>query len=274
MFGWPAGSSFSLVNEKMRVFKLFIKYIIRLGPLNFFDYLYQRFIKKKKLLQIKVPGLSDKVSIRNHTSDIPLFANIFILREYNVPLDGQVKTIIDCGANIGLASLYFISKFPNAEIIAIEPEENNYQLLKHNLESYENVRCLNKGVWSTSTNLEVINANHGNHAFMVKESSISSERSIEAVSIDDILNEFQLSEIDILKIDIEGSEEQVFLSDPTWLKKVRMIFCEIHENIKPGLTVKIKSLLEPDFIFFMHGEYHVFKRKTGINESFVANEIN
>ncbi len=201
MFGWPAGSSFSPVNEKMRVFKLFIKYIIRLGPLNFFDYLYQRFIKKKKLLQIKVPGLGDTVAVRNHTSDIPLFANIFMLREYNVPLAEPVKTIIDCGANIGLASLYFISEFPNAKIIAIEPEGNNYHLLKRNLKSYKNVTCINKGVWSTSTNLEVINTNHGNHAFMVKESAISSERSIKAISIGDIINEFQLSEIDILKID-------------------------------------------------------------------------
>jgi hypothetical protein len=98
----------------------------------------------------------------------------------------------------------------------------------------------------------------------VRESSASSNGSVEAVSVDEMINEFQLDGIDILKIDIEGSEEQVFLNEPTWLKKVRMIFCEIHENMKPGLTGKIMALLHPYFNCTISGEYHVFKRKATI----------
>jgi FkbM family methyltransferase len=184
-----------------------------------------------------------------------------MLREYDVPLDGKVTTIIDCGANIGLASLYFLSKFKGCHIIAIEPEINNFQILQKNVTNYENVTCINKGIWNVSTHLEIINPGNGNHAFIVKECSFPSENAIPAISIENIIKEFQLSVIDILKIDIEGSEEQVFLNRPEWLAKVRMIFCEIHENLKPGLTDKIKSLLAPEFNFFMHGEYHVFKRK-------------
>jgi FkbM family methyltransferase len=248
----------------LRILNLFIKYTFRLGPINFFDYLFQRFIKKNNLLNIKVPGLPDKIYLRNYTSDIPLFANIFMLREYDVSLDGEVKTIIDCGANIGLASLFFLSKFKDCRIIAIEPEINNFRLLNNNLKNYDNVTCINKGVWNVSTYLEITNPDSGNHAFIVKETASRSGKAIKAISIEDIIKDFQLSAIDILKIDIEGSEEQVFLSNPEWIKKVRMIFCEIHENLKPGLTNSIKSLLASDFDFFMHGEYHVFKRKSDI----------
>ena len=95
----------------------------------------------------------------------------------------------------------------------------------------------------------------------MKELQTSSDISIGAVSIGDIINEFVLEEISILKIDIEGSEEQVFLNEPEWIKKVKIIFCEIHENLKPGLTDKIKAVLASDFNFSISGEYSVFKRK-------------
>ena len=100
----------------------------------------------------------------------------------------------------------------------------------------------------------------GFKAYLRLERSLSAN-SIEAISIDHIKNEFGLDEIDIVKIDIEGSEEQVFLNDPDWLQKVKLIFCEIHEMMKPGLTNKIKTVLMPTFDCCIHGEYHVFKNK-------------
>jgi FkbM family methyltransferase len=254
----------------MRKLRLFIKYTIHLGPANFFDYLYQRFFRKSKILFIKVPNLRHKVAIRNNSSDIPLFAHMFILREYDVSIEGEMKTIIDCGANVGLASLFFLSKFPGATIIAIEPERNNYRLLEQNLGKYENVTCINKGVWNKKALLEIQDTGRGNHAFIVTESLTKSESTIEAISIDEIMNEFHLDKIDILKIDIEGSEEQVFLSEPSWIKKVRMIFCEIHETMKPGLTAKIIALLNPYFKFTINAEYHVFKSKVAIQESGIS----
>ena len=117
------------------------------------------------------------------------------------------------------------------------------------------------GIWNKRTYLEIIDEGKGNHAFKVKESDLSCEGGIEAISIDDLISDFQIDKIDILKIDIEGSEEQVFLSDPKWIRNVSTIFCEIHENMKPGLTQKIESILSPYFNIAMNGEYHVFKRR-------------
>lgn len=208
-----------------------------------------------------MPGFKYKVSIRNNSSDIPLFGDMFIRREYEVPFESDVATIIDCGANVGLASLYFLSKFPDVKIIAVEPEEYNFKLLTENLGRYKNVTCIKKGIWNKKAHLEIIDNGGGNHAFTVIESQIKSKNSIEGISIDDIINDFQLESIDILKIDIEGSEEQVFTIEPKWLNKVKIIFCEIHEKMKPDLTNKITSMLSPCFNISMNGEYHVFKRK-------------
>ncbi len=52
--------------------------------------------------------------------------------EFSLPQDFQPKLIIDAGANVGFASLWFLQRFPNTEIIAIEPESSNCEMLKKN----------------------------------------------------------------------------------------------------------------------------------------------
>ena len=245
----------------MRKTRLFLKYIEKLGVSSFLNYLFQRLVRKDKILSIKVHGLSRKVLIRNIPNDIQLFTQIFINEEYNVDIKGHVNIIIDCGANIGLASLYFLSKYPNANIIAVEPEANNFQMLQKNLDHYKNVTCLKKGIWNKTANLEIIDFSSGEAGFRVDEFQEISEKTIQAVTVRDLMDKFEINEIDILKVDIEGSEEQVFLEEPEWLKKVNIIFCEIHEIMKPGLTSKIKSMLTPYFNYFINGEYYVFVKK-------------
>jgi FkbM family methyltransferase len=227
------------------------------------SYLVQRFIRKNRLLAIRVPNLSNKVLIRNLPNDIQVFTQIFIHQEYALKIDEDVNTIIDCGANIGLASLFFLSKFPSARIIAIEPEKNNFELLKQNLQFFPSATCINKGVWNKTAILEITNYSRGEAGFIVSETQHTSGKSISATSISKIIEEFGFKEIQILKIDIEGSEEQVFQDRPQWLHQVKMIFCEIHENMKPGLTQKIRSMLSPQFTCSIQGEYNVFIRVPG-----------
>jgi FkbM family methyltransferase len=246
----------------MRKLNLFLKYLKELGMYHFYSYLYQRFIRRSELISVKVRGLSHKVVIRNNPNDIQIFSQIFIQKEYDITIEGDVKIIIDCGANIGLASLYFLSKFPNAKILAIEPEKKNFSILQNNLRNYKGAICINKGIWDKTANLEISDYSGGSAGFVLKESTIVSQKSISAISVGQIILQYQLFTVDILKIDIEGSEEQVFLTEPEWLNKVENIFCEIHENMKPGLTNKITSILMPFYNISMNGEYHVFKRKS------------
>jgi FkbM family methyltransferase len=245
----------------MRKLKLLLKYLHELGAVTLLNYLYDRFVIKEKILKIKIKGLHDKVLIRNHPSDISIFSQIFVYKEYDVEINMEVKTIIDCGANIGLASLFFLKKFPNIKIIAIEPEANNFLLLKRNLGLYKNVTCINKGVWSKTANLEVLDFGGGHSGFIVKEIESPNKASILAVSIDEIMSQFQLNYVDIVKLDIEGSEEQVFSNYSKWIEQVSFIFCEIHEGMKPGLTAKIKTKLLSSFDLYLNGEYHIFKKK-------------
>ena len=237
------------------------KYATVLGISSFAVYLWQRFVLKSPLLKIKIAGLPHDISLRNEPSDIAMFTNIFVQEEYGTTLAHPVHTIIDCGANIGLASLYFLKKFPAASIICLEPEPGNFAILEQNLGWNKNVQLIQKAVWHSTTNLQLTGQERGNAGFMVTETAQTLGSAVPAVALQDIVNASNWAVIDICKIDIEGSEEAIFLKAATgWLEQVKTMFIEIHENIKPGLTNKLLALLAPRFTVRQHGEYHVFTR--------------
>jgi len=71
-----------------------------------------------------------EVCLRNKFYDTAIFSQIFIYEELNFDLPSEPKTILDCGANTGLATLYFKFKYPQTKIISVEPEQSNFTLLK------------------------------------------------------------------------------------------------------------------------------------------------
>lgn len=237
-----------------------LKYIQVLGPLNFLDYCVQRWLIKRNIIEVKMPGLKEKIFLRNNSSDIAIFTDVFINKEHEAEIKGMINCVIDCGANIGLASLYFLKKFPAAKIIAVEPEAGNFLMLKKNLENYPNAIAVNMGVWNKETNLRIVNMEQGNHSFKVEETN-DTNNVVRAISIGELIQKNSITNVDLLKIDIEGSEEQVFENIEPWIKNVNVIFLEIHEKIKPGITKKIIEKLQPDFNFSHNSDHYIFTKK-------------
>ena len=91
--------------------------------------------KKNSLFYAKASFLKKPFVLRDNKSDKPIFFQVFYEKQYDLyGIDfPDAKKIIDGGANIGCASVYFSLRFPNAEILAIEPEKNNFELLKKNI---------------------------------------------------------------------------------------------------------------------------------------------
>jgi FkbM family methyltransferase len=81
-----------------------------------------------------------------------VFAQIFIQREYSCLDDlsvSNVDLVIDCGANVGYSSAYFLSRFPECNIICVEPDPSNFRSLEENMAPYKDrVKLINSGVWS------------------------------------------------------------------------------------------------------------------------------
>ena len=227
-----------------------------------FTYNTYKFVKDTRigsgqhLVELKTKRLQHPVYLRKNTCDIDVFGFIFLKEEYAMNLDFNPQVIIDCGANIGLTAIYYKNQFPNAKIICIEPESANYELLLKNTEQYKDIICYQAGVWNRSTYLTVEDIGLGHWGFIVKEIACEVPGSVKGISLGDIMRENNIDSIDILKIDIEGSEKEVFeTNSEEWLSKTRFLAVELHDRMKPGCSKSVfKALTQYDFSLSFRGE--------------------
>jgi len=182
--------------------------------------------------------------IRQNTSDWSVFHSIFILKEFELPITVKPKLIIDAGAYTGLSALYFSSKYPQAKIIAIEPENSNFEILKKHASNNSNIFPVKAGLWYKNCFLKIINKNSEKWDFIIKEALASEPYDVKAITIDALLKQSGFTEIDILKIDIEGSEKELFSKNcNTWINKVKIIIIELHDNIRDGCSQALYSAI-------------------------------
>lgn len=99
---------------------------------------------------VKIPVYSP-IHLRQNTSDLDVFNQVILSREYRIDEVSNPQFIIDAGANIGLTSLYYHKEYPSARIFAVAMEAGNYDLLKKNTEQISNISAVNKALWSDST---------------------------------------------------------------------------------------------------------------------------
>ena len=219
-------------------------------------FLAKRAFKKNTVIGITPKNFKYPIFLRNNTSDVEAFYQIFDRMDYQLDYGGMPKTIIDCGANAGCASVYFKNKYPDATIVAIEPEPSNFKILTMNTEKYKDVHCLNYGIWNKSTNLEIINEGKGNWSFSTNEVDYENENTIKAISIEEIMKRYDLKQIDILKIDIEGSEKEMFEKNyEKWLPLTKTIVIELHDWMRPGCSKSVfKALGNYNFSSSFQGE--------------------
>ena len=139
------------------------------------------------------------------------------------------QLIVDGGANVGYASVYFANAHPNTRIIAIEPDPENCAMLRKNCAAYPNIELVQGALWSSSANLIIENPTARSHAFRVVEFPSPTNHSIRGFAVADVLAHSGKQHIDLLKLDIEGSEEQLFSSNfSNWAGRVERILVEPH----------------------------------------------
>jgi FkbM family methyltransferase len=174
------------------------------------------------------------IFLRYPSTDLSTYKQVFEDFSYNFALNHEPQTIVDAGANIGLASVYFANKYPNAKIISVELEKNNFEMLKKNTANYKNIMPLHAALWNRNEKVCIVDTNKGNDAFQVGQKQSSEFQKINGFTIDKIMNMFELQKIDLLKIDIEGAEKEVFENTATWIGKINTMAIELHERLKPG----------------------------------------
>ena len=214
---------------------------------------------------IHVTRLKRNIYFRG-AADKGVMAHFFIPGYHIVDTPAQrVRLIIDAGANIGDESIRFRYFHPDATIVAIEPDPGNFRLLEKNTESDSNTVTLLKGLWSRECTLKLI-PGISNEAFSVSEVS-DGTGDLEAISIDAILalpsiRARGFTEIDILKLDIEGAEYEIFSRNyESWIHQIKVLIVERPDNDRPGTTMTMfRALSSQGFNTYTCGENIVLIR--------------
>lgn len=213
-------------------------------------------------VDIDLPDLRHPVTLRAGTSDAAVFLQVFVQRQGYFPVDGAPKFIVDAGANIGLASVCLANRFPQSMVVSLEIDPYNYAALRENCRSYPSVVPLQIGLWSHAATLAIENPEADSWAFRTVEVDPATPGGIQAIGVADLLRQFGKGRIDVLKIDVEGAENELFSADVSeWIDRVGMLAIEIHERIRPGVTERVCTTL--DRFGFSHRrweEYWIFSR--------------
>lgn len=215
------------------------KYAERIANLGFSSFVKYTWHQKTKLpksgeFQLTSKYASAPLSCRGGTSDIDVFKHIYVIREYSCLEHFEApELIIDCGANAGFSTSYLLNNFPTAKVVAVEPDQGNFKMLCKNTESFGE-RCIpiNAGVWSKNCGLKFSEIPFGDGrewAVSVREAKDSEESDVKALDVASLIKQSGLERVTLLKIDIEGSEDEVFNGSHTqWIDQVDNIIIEIH----------------------------------------------
>jgi FkbM family methyltransferase len=165
------------------------------------------------------------------------FGSKFVDLEYLFRTDAERPFIVDCGANIGTATLFFKTFYPTADIIAFEPDPQAYEALTANVRDNKlsGVTVMNVAVGGSDgrASLFVGPALPGTGQASLYAPSVSvATTEVEVVRVSRFIDR----EVDFLKIDIEGAEMDVLhdLAETGKLALVRQMVIEYHHHMRPG----------------------------------------
>lgn len=209
----------------------------------------------EKILKVFSTELQRSVWLRGGTSDLKVALQVLAAREYDVDPGLMPRLIIDAGANIGISSLYFAAKYPEAKVYAIEPEPSNFRLLIRNCQGVSNIIPVSAALWPRPARLSLVDEHAEKWACSFRESD-GDGVGMPSITIPEILAQAGADTIDVLKLDIEGAERELFSdSCESWLPKVRFIIIELHDRWVPGSSKTFYSkIVGRDFSQEIRGE--------------------
>ena len=209
--------------------------------------------------------LKYKIQVQDCLSFIFQVKDIFVKQYYYFNPDSINPVIYDCGANVGTSCLFFKEFYPSAKIKAFEPDPSISLLLKNNLNSnsIDDVEIISKAVWVDNNGIEFGAEGSDTGSIFSTKNQIR----VESVRLKDLLEEE--TEVDLLKLDIEGAEVEVIEDCNESLLKVKNIFIEYHsfKDKEQDLDKILKILSQNHFRYYVNSEQKKFAPFINRNES-------
>jgi FkbM family methyltransferase len=187
---------------------------------------------KYRSVAVYLKEIADPFYLRLGSTDWLVLEQIYFQREYDALSQlqlGDVRQIVDLGANVGLSVRLWRQRFPEAAVLAIEPDPDNVRALERNCPRDGKMKVVQACVAASARTVQ-IDRSAGEWGIRMVDCSPDQHRiSVKALSLLEILAETNVTgPIDLLKCDIEGAEAEVFGKCAEWIARVRAMILEIH----------------------------------------------
>lgn len=226
-----------------------------------------------QVIQLELPGRTPRPFYHRGTrADLGVTRQIFEAQDYaierfprgpeiraaydNIVSLGRAPLIVDAGANIGASVVYFGLTFPQAHIVALEPEKHNFEQMLRNVKGLDvDARCA--AIGSTTDRLYLIDPGEGEWGYRTVTDQAGVP--VPVCAAIDLVEEKMRSGYQpfIIKIDIEGGEEELFSRNVGWIDAFPLLIIELHDWLLPRSGSSrnfLRSIAEYDRDFVYYGE--------------------
>jgi FkbM family methyltransferase len=233
---------------------------------------HHRFDVAGQIITVRVRGVGQPLVLRARSSDLDVLMKVFSDREYALPLRQKPRSILDGGANVGFAAVYYAELYPDATVVAVEPDRDNFLILEKNTAGYPSITVFEAAIWSSDTQVELEDPGMDQHAFRVgglSQQTNAPRRSVAALSIETLADRAHVPGFDLVKLDVEGAEREILLNAGGWLPQSKVLVAELHDRFVPGCSKQFYIAVRGFDGDYVIGENTVAFRKGWLPDAYI-----
>jgi FkbM family methyltransferase len=174
-------------------------------------------------------------------TDLLVFREIFVTRQYDTKIEVDPKIILDLGGNVGFSAMYFAARYPHATVHTVEPDPKNFRRLCNNVRAFDNIRPHQLAVAGKDGFMTLFTHPSRGMSSSVMPRAGFQELQVRAVTLDTFLDEQKIEHVDLLKFDVEGAEFDMFRSLKS-LDRFSVLVGEVHVDLIPASWAEFLGL--------------------------------
>ncbi|NGO70760.1 FkbM family methyltransferase [Streptomyces boncukensis] len=221
----------------------------------------------QRVMTLETPRGPAHVCVRENQSDLLILWQVFLQRFYELdcmyacaPVD-RLDTVIDLGGNTGLSAAYLAARYRPSTLVVAEPIPENLAVLRRNAALSDTpwtivpnalagergrLAFAVSGMWCNCTSVDAVADLRRSRPYRLENTMERPSITVDAITMDDLLEQNGIEHVDLLKVDTEGGEADTFARPQPWMAKVDRIVVEIHDKYIDGAVVR-RTLAEAGF---------------------------
>jgi FkbM family methyltransferase len=185
-----------------------------------------------RAVDVRVRMNGATLSLRFREQDIYVIGEILHDRAYRIHSELPPRpVIVDAGANIGVAALWLASRYPGAKLHCFEPESRSFALLEHNLRQLPGARSERSALGADPGTVSLYVSENGSVHSIFETESPPRVEVVRSARLGDYMERNRIGRVDLLKVDVEGSEMAILRGLGVHIAQVGVIVGELHERL-------------------------------------------